>query len=50
MTPGEFSYAEKLLAWSRTIEDHGLSFDEWRKKEGDNYNGSVYAADISGGH
>jgi hypothetical protein len=27
--------AERLLAWSRTIEEHRLTFEEWKAREQD---------------
>ena len=32
MTPSERNYAALLLLWSRTIPEHGLSWEEWLVK------------------
>lgn len=29
MTPSERNYAALILLWSRTVEEHGLTFDAW---------------------
>lgn len=33
--PERLTTANELLEWSRTLEDHGLSFDAWRRRQED---------------
>ena len=34
MTPAERNYAALILLWSRTLEKHGLMFEEWLRRAG----------------
>lgn len=46
MQAEELEMAHKLLEWSRSIEDHGLSWVQWQIENDESGGGDIYEESI----